>query len=87
MEQIRAYLISIQIQPEIAQSLALALVEQRVGSVDELLSLAENDLRDPRIGMSIGDLSRIRPYLKSYAAQRNSVGKSLLYITLFSHSS
>jgi hypothetical protein len=65
VEDIRNFLVNeVKIADKDATSYATKLVTQNIRTVDELLSLRETDLRDPAIGMLLGDLNRLRPKLK-----------------------
>jgi hypothetical protein len=62
---IATYLTSINFPPESAIKYSQKLNAQEVYSVDDLLSLQDSDLRNPEIGMALGEISKIRPYLRS----------------------
>jgi hypothetical protein len=66
---ITTFLTSITFPPESAVKYAQNLNAQAVYSVDDLLSLQDSDLRHPEIGMALGEISKIRPYLRSSSAQ------------------
>jgi hypothetical protein len=62
-QRIVDFLVAAGIQNVAAGTYADRLIDEDVKTVEELKALKEEDLKDPKIGMKIGERSRLRPHL------------------------